>query len=79
MAVLGIATTSALTAHAQPAPDTQPPPPPERKYGRNHNWTHLYNADVLSMPDKWEFPWYASWDMSFHCVAMALIDPNFAK
>jgi hypothetical protein len=57
----------------------QPPPPPERKFGRNHNWSHLYNADVLSMPDKWEFPWYASWDMAFHCVAMSLIDPNFAK
>ena len=57
----------------------QPPPPPERKFGRNHNWTHLYNADVLSMPDKWEFPWYASWDMAFHCVAMAVIDPDFAK
>ena len=57
----------------------QPAPPPERKFGRNHNWAHLYNADVLSMPDKWEFPWYASWDMAFHCVAMAVIDPDFAK
>jgi hypothetical protein len=57
----------------------QPPPPPERNFGRNHNWEHLYNKDILSMPDKWEFPWYASWDMAFHCVAMAVIDPNFAK
>ena len=56
-----------------------PPPPPERQSGRNQKWKHLYNADVLSMPDKWEFPWYASWDMAFHCVAMSPIDPDFAK
>ncbi len=56
-----------------------PPPPPERRYGRNHEWTHLYNADVLSMPDKWEYPWYAAWDLAFHCVTLALIDPDFAK
>ncbi|HEV2306482.1 MAG TPA: hypothetical protein VGR93_13240 [Candidatus Acidoferrales bacterium] len=58
---------------------TQPPPPPERLDGRNHQWTHLYNADVISMPDKWEYPWYASWDLAFHCVVMATIDPDFAK
>ena len=57
----------------------QPPPPPERKQGRNHTWRHLNNHDVLSMPDKWEYPWYAAWDLAFHCVAMALIDPVFAK
>ncbi|MCL6523593.1 MAG: glucosidase [Thermoflavifilum sp.] len=57
----------------------QPPPPPERKQGRNHNWRHLNNHDVLSVPDKWEYPWYAAWDLAFHCVAMALIDPVFAK
>ena len=56
-----------------------PPPPPERKEGRNHNWTHIYNADVISMPDKWEYPWYAAWDLAFHCVAFAHIDPEFAK
>ncbi len=56
-----------------------PPPPPERKHGRNHDWTHLYNADVISMPDKWEYPWYASWDLAFHCVPLALVDPDFAK
>jgi mannosylglycerate hydrolase MGH1-like protein/glycosyl hydrolase family 63 len=56
-----------------------PPPPPERKKGRNHNWTHLYNADVLSMPDKWEYPWYAAWDLAFHTVALTLVDPDFAK
>jgi hypothetical protein len=55
------------------------PPPPERKNGRNHRWTHLYNDDVLVMPDKWEYPWYASWDTGFHCVALASIDPDFAK
>jgi len=58
---------------------SSPPPPPVRKLGRNRQWTHLYNADVLSMPDKWEFPWYATWDMAFHCVALAVIDPTFAK
>ena len=56
-----------------------PPPPPERKTGRNHTWTHLYNADVISMPDKWEYPWYAAWDLAFHCVALALADPDYAK
>lgn len=58
---------------------TQPTPPPERLTGRNHQWTHVYNADVISMPDKWEYPWYASWDLAFHCVAMATIDPDFSK
>jgi hypothetical protein len=58
---------------------TQPKPDPRRWYGRNHEWTHLYNSDVISMPDKWEYPWYASWDLAFHCVTMALIDPEFAR
>jgi hypothetical protein len=56
-----------------------PPPPPERKNGRNHEWQHLYNADVVSMPDKWEYPWYAAWDLAFHCIPLALLDPDFAK
>jgi hypothetical protein len=56
-----------------------PPPPPERKSGRNHDWTQLYNADVLSMPDKWEYPWYAAWDLAFHTITLALVDPDFAK
>ncbi len=56
-----------------------PPPPPERLKGRNHEWTHLYNADVISMPDKWEYPWYAAWDLAFHCVPLALVDSDFAK
>jgi len=58
---------------------TQPPPDPRRLQGRNHEWIYLYNSDVISMPDKWEYPWYAAWDLAFHCVAMALIDPDFAK
>ena len=58
---------------------TQPKPNPARLKGRNHEWTNLYNSDVISMPDKWEYPWYAAWDLGFHCVAMALIDPDFAK
>ena len=56
-----------------------PPPPPERRNGRNCGWLHLYNRDVLSMPDNWEFPWYASWDHAFHMVAMAEVDPAYAK
>ena len=56
-----------------------PPPPQERKKGRNHRWKHLHSADVLSMPDKWEYPWFASWDTAFHCVALGVIDPSFAK
>jgi hypothetical protein len=58
---------------------SQPPPPAERKHGRNHEWTHLHNADVFSMPAKWEYPWYAAWDLAFHTVAFALVDPAFAK
>jgi len=57
----------------------QPPPPPERRHGRNVEWFHLNNGDVLSMPDTWEYPWYASWDLAFHCIPLARIDPNFAK
>jgi len=56
-----------------------PPPPSERSRGRNRDWTHLYNADVISMPDKWEYPWYAAWDLAFHCIPLALVDPDFAK
>jgi hypothetical protein len=56
-----------------------PPPPPERWKGRNKEWTHLYNDDIVSMPDKWEYPWYAAWDLAFHCIALALVDPDFAK
>ncbi len=56
-----------------------PDPPPERRKGRNHEWNHLYNADVISMPDKWEYPWYAAWDLAFHCIPLALVDSDFAK
>jgi hypothetical protein len=56
-----------------------PPPPSERRRGRNHEWGHLYNSDVISMPDKWEYPWYAAWDLAFHCVPLALVDSEFAK
>ena len=56
-----------------------PPPPAARQSGRNADWQHLYNADVVSMPDKWEYPWYAAWDLAFHCVPLALVDPQFAK
>jgi hypothetical protein len=57
----------------------QPPPPPGRKNGRNREWVHLYNDDILSMPDKWEYPWFAAWDLAFHVVPLAMIDPDFAK
>jgi len=56
-----------------------PQPPPERLHGRNKDWTHLYNDDVISMPDKWEYPWYAAWDLAFHCIPLAIIDPDYAK
>jgi len=57
----------------------QPPPPAGRKQGRNRDWLHLNNADVISMPDKWEYPWFAAWDLAFHCVVFAVIDAAFAK
>jgi hypothetical protein len=57
----------------------QPAPPETRKTGRNSEWSHLYNRDVLSMPDKWEYPWYAAWDLAFHMIPFAKIDPDFAK
>ena len=57
----------------------QPPPPARRRQGRNHDWGHLFNRDVISMPDKWEYPWYAAWDSAFHMIPMAEIDPQFAK
>jgi hypothetical protein len=57
----------------------QPPPPAQRRHGRNREWLHLNNADVISMPDKWEYPWYAAWDLAFHCIPLALIDAEFAK
>jgi hypothetical protein len=56
-----------------------PLPPQERRNGRNHEWTHMHNGDVISMPDKWEYPWYAAWDLAFHCIPLALVDPDFAK
>ncbi len=56
-----------------------PKPPASRLKGRNSDWTHLYNSDVISMPDKWEYPWYAAWDLAFHCIPLALVDPKFAK
>ncbi len=58
---------------------TMPKPPDSRLTGRNSTWQYLGNADIISMPDKWEYPWYASWDLGFQCVTMALVDPEFAK
>ncbi|MBX7143533.1 MAG: glucosidase [Oligoflexia bacterium] len=58
---------------------SQPPPAPSRKNIRNSDWSHLYNRDVISMPDKWEYPWYAAWDLAFHMIPFARIDPAFAK
>jgi hypothetical protein len=57
----------------------QPPPPDVRKGGRDSDWGHLFSRDVLSMPDKWEYPWFATWDLGFQCVAFANFDPAFAK
>jgi hypothetical protein len=57
----------------------QPTPPASRWEGRNAAWRHLYNHDIVSMPDKWEYPWYAAWDLAFHCVTLAHVDPELAK
>ncbi len=57
----------------------QPSPPEVRKNGRNHQWNTLNNEDIISMPDKWEYPWYAAWDLAFHCVPLSMVDPHFAK
>ena len=57
----------------------QPPPPESRRHARNSDWRHLNNADIISVPDKWEYPWYASWDLAFHCVLLARVDPEYAK
>jgi hypothetical protein len=56
-----------------------PSPPPARRSGRNSHWRHHYTSEILSMPDKWEYPWYAAWDLAFHCIPLALVDPEFAK
>jgi mannosylglycerate hydrolase MGH1-like protein len=56
-----------------------PKPPESRLQGRNKDWSHLYNDDVLSMPDKWEYPWFAAWDLAFHCIPLAIVDSDFAK
>ena len=58
---------------------TPPPPPQERRGGRNHEWEHVSSRDIISMPDKWEYPWFAAWDLAFHMIPMARIDPDFAK
>ena len=57
----------------------EPPPPTSRLHGRNANWDHFYSDDVLAMPDTWEYPWFAAWDLAFHCVVLSLVDPEFAK
>jgi hypothetical protein len=57
----------------------QPPPPAARRQGRNSDWPHLFNRDIVSMPDKWEYPWFAAWDLAFHMIPFARIDPHFAK
>jgi len=57
----------------------QPAPPQNRKRGRNSDWVHLNNAEIISMPDKWEYPWYAAWDLAFHCIPLARVDADFAK
>ncbi len=65
-----------LWLHGDPA---QPKSPASRLHGRNSQWTHMNSGDILSMPDKWEYPWFAAWDLAFHCVPFAMIDPEFAK
>jgi hypothetical protein len=57
----------------------QPTPPSNREDGRNAEWSHVYNRDIISMPDKWEYPWFAAWDLAFHMIPFARVDPHFAK
>jgi hypothetical protein len=66
-------------AHWLDGDPLQPTPPPQRLHGRNREWRHLDTAEVISMPDKWEYPWFAAWDLGFHCIAFAVIDSEFAK
>jgi len=68
-----------VTQHWLEGDPSQPPPPASRLSGRNVEWPHIYNRDVISMPDKWEYPWYAAWDLAFHMIPFARIDPEFAK
>jgi len=68
-----------VTQHWLEGDPAQPAPPPERLGGRNGEWGHVYNRDVISIPDKWEYPWYAAWDLAFHMIPFARIDPDFAK
>ena len=57
----------------------EPKPPPVRLKERNHEWTHLNAKDIITMPDTWEYPWFAAWDLAFHCIPLAVVDPEFAK
>jgi hypothetical protein len=57
----------------------EPPPPAARKRGRNRDWQHMAGSDIISMPDKWEYPWFAAWDSAFHCIPLAMVDTQFAK
>jgi hypothetical protein len=66
-------------AHWLEGDPTQLPPPPQRRHGRNRDWAHLNNGDILSVPDKWEYPWYAAWDLGFHCIPLAKLDGEYAK
>ena len=68
-----------IVEHWQDGDPSQPPPPPSRKRGRNRGWEQLWARDIISMPDGWEYPWFAAWDLAFHCVAQARFDPQFAK
>ncbi len=68
-----------ITSHWLEGDPAQPEPPASRRGGRNAEWSHVYNRDVISMPDKWEYPWYAAWDLAFHMIPFARIDPEFAK
>ncbi|HEX4454105.1 MAG TPA: glucosidase [Kofleriaceae bacterium] len=68
-----------IVEHWQDGDPAQPPPPPSRKFVRNRGWEQLWARDVIAMPDGWEYPWFAAWDLAFHCVAQARFDPTFAK
>jgi hypothetical protein len=68
-----------IVQHWSEGDPTQPPPPPGHRTNKNHSWAHLWARDVILVPDTWEYPWFAAWDLAFHCVALARTDPGFAK
>ena len=75
----GQAVVQVRLTRSEPAQLSEPFAEAPRRGSRNESWFHMFNHDVVSMPDKWEYPWYAAWDLAFHCIPLAMVDPEFAK